>query len=51
MKNRKEGNNMTDKQAQMLLESIKIIAQQSKSKEEFLEALNQIQEKGKKNPQ
>lgn len=42
---------MTDKQAQMLLEAIKIIIEKCGSKEEEIEALSRIQEKGIKKPQ
>ena len=50
-KTKDEVQHMTDKQAQMLLEAIKIIAEKSKSKEEFLEALQRIQIQGVKKPQ
>lgn len=45
--NNNEVNGMTDKQSQMLLEAIKIIAERAETKEEVEEAINRIQEKGK----
>ncbi len=50
-KNNPEVQKMTDKQTQQFIEAIKIIAEKSETKDEILEALNRIQEKGKKNPQ
>ena len=50
-KSKSEVKQMTDKQTQQFIEAIKIIAEKSESKDEILEALNRIQEKGKKNPQ
>lgn len=43
-----EVHGMTDKQSQMLLEAIKIIAEKAETKEEIKEAIERIQEKGKK---
>lgn len=42
---------MTDKQTQMFLEAIKVIAEKSESKEEFLKELDRIQAQGIKKPQ
>lgn len=50
-KNTSEVKRMTDKQSQMLLEAIKIIAEKSETKEEFLKELDRIQAQGKKKPQ
>ena len=50
-KNNQGVQKMTDKQTQQFIEAIKIIAEKSETKDEILEALNRIQEKGKKNPQ
>lgn len=41
---------MTDTQTQQMLEALKIIAEKSKTPEEIQEAINRIQEKGKKKP-
>ena len=50
-KTKSEVNRMTDKQTQQFIEALKIITEKSETKDEILEALNRIQEKGKKNPQ
>lgn len=42
---------MTDKQSQMLLEAIKVIIEKSQDKEEMLEAIDRIQQKGIKKPE
>lgn len=42
-----EVNGMTDKQSQMLLEAIKIIAEKAETKEEVIQAIEEIQNKGK----
>ena len=42
---------MTDKQSRMLLEAIKIIAERAETKEEIIEAIDRIQEKGKEKAQ
>lgn len=49
--NKNEVNRMTDKQTQMFIEAIKVIAEKSESKEEFLKELDRIQSQGKKKPQ
>lgn len=46
-----EVDRMTDKQSQMLLEAIKIIAERAETKEEVKEAIERIQEKGKEKAQ
>ena len=50
-KSKNEVKQMTDNQAQMLIEAIKVVAEKSQSKEEFLKELDRIQSKGKKKPQ
>ena len=50
-KTKQEVHTMTNTQTQQFIEAIKIITEKSETKEEILEALNRIQEKGKKNPQ
>ena len=50
-KNKNEVNGMTDKQSQMLLEAIKIIAEKAETKEEVEEAIERIQKKGKEKAQ
>lgn len=50
----KKGNEvktMTDKQAQMLLEAIKIVAEKAETKEEVIEAIERVQKKGKEKAQ
>ncbi len=50
-KTKSEVMQMTDKQTQMFLEAIKVIAEKSESKEEFLKELDRIQAQGIKKPQ
>lgn len=50
-KAKREVMRMTDRQAQMFLEAIKVIAEKSESKDEYLKALDRIQTQGIKKPQ
>lgn len=50
-KSTNEVHQMTDKQAQMLLEAIKIIVEKATSKEDALEQIERIQAQGNKKPQ
>ena len=50
-KTKSEVQRMTDRQSQMLLEAIKVIAEKSETKEEFLKELDRIQAQGIKKPQ
>lgn len=42
---------MTESESQMLVEAIKIIVEKAETKEEALQLINRVQEKGKKKPQ